>query len=100
MTNLHNHSNISPNKKTITILLENIHKTQGQKYTNLGEPIKSYLRKLIQSNTIVLPKICHYEPIVKSSWWNDSDFCEYHRTKGHKTFYCVILKSLIRDLID
>lgn len=72
-----------------------------QTYTPLGEQIKSILKKLLQSNVIKLPEVKPYETtIFKPTWWNDNDFCEYHRTKGHKTSSCWTLKNLIQDLIE
>lgn len=57
-----------------------------QKYTPLGEPIESVLRKLLQNNGIQLSNLRHYEsgPFTPS-YWNSNDFYEYHKTKGHKT---------------
>lgn len=57
-----------------------------RKFTPLGEPIESALKKLIQSNVITLPKARTYEPgPFKPAWWNDNDFYEYHYNKDHKT---------------
>lgn len=75
--------------------------TPRRNYTPLGEPIESALKKLIQTNMIILPEIRVYEPgPFKPTWWNDNDFCDYHRTKGHKTASCYKFKNLVQDMID
>lgn len=75
--------------------------THRRNYTPLGEPIKSSLKKLIQTNVITLLEVRPYEPgPFKPAWWNDNDFCECHHAKGHKTASCYKLKNLIQDLIN
>ena len=41
-----------------------------------------------------------YELTVKPSWWQDEDYYEYHRGKGHKTNDCQKLKNVIQDLVE
>lgn len=70
-------------------------------FTCLREPIDSTLKKLVQTKVITLPEVQQYEPgPFKLAWWNDNDFCEYDRAKGHKTYICYKLKNLIQDLIE
>lgn len=38
--------------------------------------------------------------MVKPNWWNDDEYCELHKSKGHKTGNCHRLKNIIQDLID
>lgn len=50
---------------------------------------------------ITLPEIRIYEPgPFKSTWWNDNDFYDYHRTRGQKTTSCYKLENLVQDMID
>lgn len=75
--------------------------TPRRNYTPLGEPIESALKKLKQTNMITFQEIRVFGlGPFKPNWWNDNEFCEYHRTKVHKTTSCYNLKNLIQDLID
>lgn len=58
------------------------------------------LRQLVSQNLVTLPKTSNYEPQVKPSWWRDTEHCDFHQGKGHKTSNCHRLKDLIQDLID
>ena len=56
-------------------------------------------QQLLQNDYLHLPPIKD-EPLTNSSWWDDNKYCEYHRTKGHKTTSYFQLKHAIQDLID
>lgn len=58
------------------------------------------MRELIANELITLPKARNWKPKVKPSWWNDVDYCNFHKNKGHKTNDCIQLKHLVQDLID
>ncbi|GLJ28438.1 hypothetical protein SUGI_0559540 [Cryptomeria japonica] len=79
--------------------------TQGnskprRKYTPLGEPLESVFKKLVANKIITIPDNHPYEPKVKPNWWNDDEYCEYHKRKEHKIGNCHSLKNIIQDLID
>ena len=46
---------------------------------------------------IKLPKVA--EPPVAMGKWTDK-FCKFHRTVGHDTEHCFVLKNIIQDCID
>lgn len=71
-----------------------------RKYTPLGEPIEIAFNKLLANKLITLPENPPYEPKAKPDWWNDDEYCEYHKSKGHLTTNCHGLKNIIQDLID
>lgn len=71
-----------------------------RKFTPLGESQESALRKLLANNEISLPPTSDYEPIVKPPYWKDTDYCEYHRGRGHTTNNCICLKNIIQDILD
>lgn len=71
-----------------------------RKYTPLGEPLESVFKKLVANKVITVPDFPPYEPKVKPNWWNDDEFCEFHKSKGHKTSNCHRLKNIVQDLID
>lgn len=59
-----------------------------RKYTPLGEPIETTFKKLIANKIITIPDNPPYELKVKPAWWNDDEYCEYHKRKGHTTSNC------------
>ncbi|GLJ20143.1 hypothetical protein SUGI_0365630 [Cryptomeria japonica] len=71
-----------------------------RKYTPLGEPLESVFKKLVANKVITIPDFPPYEPKVKPNWWNDDEYCEFHKSKGHKIGNCHRLKNIIQDLID
>ncbi|GLJ07896.1 hypothetical protein SUGI_0076310 [Cryptomeria japonica] len=71
-----------------------------RKYTPLGEPLESVFKKLVANKIITIPDFPPYEPIVKPNWWNDDEYCEFHKIKGHKIGNYHQLKNIIQDLID
>ena len=72
---------------------------KDRKFTSLGIPLESAFQQLLQNDYLHLPPIKD-EALTKPSWWDDNKYCEYHRTKGHKTTSCFQLKHAIQDLID
>lgn len=66
----------------------------------MGEPLESVFKKLVANKVITIPDFPQYEPKVKPNWWNDDEYCEFHKSKGHKTRNCHRLKNNIQDLID
>lgn len=91
-----------PNQGRITSQDEPRPRQQKPKctYTPLGEPIEIVLHQLVSQKLVTLPKTSNYEPQVKPSWWRDTEHCDFHQGKGHKTSNCHRLKDLIQDLID
>lgn len=79
--------------------------TQGsskphRKYTPLGEPLESAFKKLVAKKIITIPNNPPHEPRVKPNWWNDDEYYEYHKSKGHKIGNFNKLRNIIQDLID
>lgn len=66
----------------------------------MGEPIESSLNKLFAKKIITLPDNQPFDPKINPLWWNENEFCEYHKSNNHKTSNCHKLKNLIQDLID
>lgn len=49
----------------------------------------------------MLPKNSRpYDPFVKSPWWREDHYCNYHRNKCYNTDNFLKLKNVIQDLID
>lgn len=74
-------------------------RTKDRKFTPLGIPLETALQQLLSNNFLQLLPIKD-EPLTKAGWWDDKKYCDYHRTKGHKTSSCFQLKHAIQDLID
>lgn len=66
----------------------------------MGQSVESRSKELLTAKVITLPEARNLEPQVKSPWWNDAHFCDFHQNKGHKTNDYMQLKHLIQDLID
>lgn len=58
-------------------------------------------QKLVQAGIVVFPITRLFDPNQpKPRWYNENEYCEYHRIKGHDTRKCMKLKIYIQDLID
>lgn len=71
-----------------------------RRFTPLGQNLESTMREFITNRLITLPETRNWEPKVKPSWWNDADYCNFYKNKGHKTNDYMQLKHLIQDLIE
>ena len=69
--------------------------------TPLVEPIKDVLKKLLNAQSINLPKVKPEDlSWEKPIWYKDNEYCIYHRHKGYDTNKCNQLKNIIQRLID
>ena len=77
----------NPNKKNDTWTKKFPYFTQNnhRKFTPLGQSYESALKELLAENLITLPDTQGFEPKVKSSWWNEAHYCDFHQCKGHLT---------------
>lgn len=62
-------------------------------------PLSQHYRSWLLISSSLYQKKLPFELKVKPTWWNDNEFCEYHRNKGHKTNNCHKLKNIIQYLI-
>lgn len=69
-----------------------------RKITPLGQSYESALQELLTGNLITLLNTWGFEPKVKSSWWNEAHYCDFHWCKGHLMSSCMQLKHKIHDL--
>lgn len=70
-------------------------------FTPLVEPIEAMFQKLVLVGVVVFLITLPFDPNQpKPRWYNENEYCEYHRIKGHDTRKCMKLKIYIQDLID
>lgn len=55
---------------------------------------------MVANKLITIPDNPPYEPKVKPAWWNNDEYCEYHKSKGHTIGICHKLKNVIQDIIN
>uniref|UniRef100_A0A5K1BFC8 G-patch domain-containing protein n=5 Tax=Nymphaea colorata TaxID=210225 RepID=A0A5K1BFC8_9MAGN len=68
-----------------------------RKFTPLSQSREKILEYLLAKGTIVLPKVS--EP-PKMMGGNKEKLCKFHRTPGHDTEDCFVLKNIIQDFIN
>ena len=52
-------------------------------------------------NLIIYPQTQQLDPSQpKEPWYNDKDFCDFYRVKGHPIIKCMKSKDYVQDLID
>jgi len=70
-------------------------------FTPLAEPLSKNFQELYDNQMITLPKIRSKNSNAKrKQCYNEHEFCNYHRQRGHDTNTCKNLKHIIQDLID
>lgn len=70
-------------------------------FTPLKESYESAFKTLLANNLIILPdNSWPYDLEIKPKWWRETEYCDFHRNKGHNTNNCMKLKHEIQDLID
>ncbi|CAN6465911.1 unnamed protein product [Victoria cruziana] len=67
------------------------------KFTHLEQNLEEIMGVLLQKGTLTLPKVSDLLPVKRK---NKDQFCKYHRTPGHQTEDCFVLKNIIQDAVD
>ena len=68
-----------------------------REFTALEQSREDILEYMMSKGMIKLPKVA--DPPVAMGKWTDK-FCKFHRTVGHDTEHCFVLKNIIQDCID
>ena len=68
-----------------------------REFTALEQSREDILEYMMSKGMIKLPKVA--DPLVAMGKWTDK-FCKFHRTVGHDTEHCFVLKNIIQDCID
>ena len=69
----------------------------NRKFTPLDQSLETVLEYMLGSDMIKLPRVA--DPPVVMGKMKDR-FCKFHRTVGHDTENCFVLKNIIQDYID
>ena len=64
---------------------------------SLEQSREDILEYMMSKGMVKLPKVA--DPPVAMGKWTDK-FCKFHRTVGHDTEHCFVLKNIIQDCID
>ena len=76
---------------------KHINWSRDREFTPLDQPLEKVLKYLLSQGMVKLPKIAD-PPVIMGRF--KEQFCKFHRTTGHDTEYCFVLKHLIQDCID
>ncbi|CAN6455436.1 unnamed protein product [Victoria cruziana] len=68
-----------------------------RKFTPLEQSLEEIMEVLLQQGTLSLPKVSDPPPVMGK---NNDHFCKFHRTPGHHTENCFVLKNIIQDAVD
>ena len=68
-----------------------------RKFTPLDQSLEDVLKYMLSKEMVKLPRLA--DPPVPMGKWKDQ-FCKFHRTVGHNTENCFVLKNIVQDLID
>ena len=68
-----------------------------QKFTPLDQSLEDVLEYMLSKEMVKLPRLA--DPPVPIGKWKDQ-FYKFHRTVGHSTENCFVLKNIVQDLID
>ena len=68
-----------------------------RKFTPLDQSLEDVLEYMLSKEMVKLPRLA--DPPVPMGKWKDQ-FCKFHRTVGHNTENCFVLKNIVQDLID
>ena len=68
-----------------------------RKFTPLDQTLEDVLEYMLSKEMVKLPRLAN--PLVPMGKWKDQ-FCKFHRTVGHNTENCFVLKNIVQDLIE
>jgi hypothetical protein len=68
-----------------------------RKFTPLDQSLETVLEYMLTKEMVKLPRLV--DPPVPMGKFKDQ-FCKFHRTVGHNTENCFVLKNIVQDLID
>ena len=68
-----------------------------RKFTPLDQSLETVLEYMLTKEMVKLPRLA--DPPVPMGKFKDQ-FCKFHRTVGHNTENCFVLKNIVQDLID
>ena len=69
----------------------------NRKFTPLDQSLETVLEYMLNNDMIKLPRLA--DPPAVMGKMKDR-FCKFHRTVGHDTENCFVLKNIIQDYID
>lgn len=72
-----------------------------REYTPLTEPIEVIFQKFVKAGIAIFLMTCPFDVNQqKPKWYNENEYCYYHRIQCHDTYKCMKLKNYIQELID